>query len=433
MDPGEEMVALADLGGHVIGSAPRRIVRRDNLLHLATGVIVRNRLGQLYVHRRTPTKDVFPSRYDCCAGGVVAAGEAVEDAARRELAEELGITGVPLRPLLVQPYEDEHTRYVAHVYETVWDGPIRWQPEEVDAGAWWTVEDLQARLSDPSWPFVPDSRLLVEAWLLDRVGDRVEILEGWDSQATLVEGRWIERVPRRPEVAQRLRAETTLLPWLAPQLPVAVPVPVVVGEQPLTVRHVAVAGDPLLAATGVPPAVTGTALGRFLLALHGVPAKEAERRGALPPDAVREEHRLVLDQCYTAVLPRLPADVRPAGQELLRDIDAAVDPERGGVLVHGDLGPEHILVDSGGAVGIIDWTDARVGDAALDLSWLLYGAPAEVADQVRRSYAPDFATRRRALLWHRLGPWHEVLHGLAHDRPDLMRMGVDGVVRRLSG
>jgi len=51
------------------------------------------------MHRRTDTKDVYPGRYDVWAGGCVAAGEDPVDAAHRELAEELGVTGVQLVPV----------------------------------------------------------------------------------------------------------------------------------------------------------------------------------------------------------------------------------------------------------------------------------------------------------------------------------------------
>ena len=47
---------------------------------------------------------------------------------------------------------------------------------------------------------------------------------GWDSRAWL-DGDWLHREPRREEVRPRLLAETRLLPWLAPQLPLPVPLP----------------------------------------------------------------------------------------------------------------------------------------------------------------------------------------------------------------
>jgi len=161
----DELVALVDADGVVCGSAPRSVMRRDNLRHAATGVLVRNSSGDIYVHQRTPTKDVYPSRYDFSAGGVVAAGEDPYDAVVRELAEELGITGVELTKLPEGDYADEFTRYHAYLYTCVWDGPITHQPEEVAWGAWMSPQELVARLDDPEWPFMPDSVGLLGAYV----------------------------------------------------------------------------------------------------------------------------------------------------------------------------------------------------------------------------------------------------------------------------
>src|SRR5882757_2940831 len=125
----DELVALLDSAGQVCGSAPRSRVRRENLRHGATGVLVRNPAGDIYVHRRTPTKDVYPARYDFMAGGVVAAGEDPYDAVVRELSEELGITGVELTRLPEGDYADEYTNYRAYLCTCVWDGPVRHQLE----------------------------------------------------------------------------------------------------------------------------------------------------------------------------------------------------------------------------------------------------------------------------------------------------------------
>ena len=106
----DELVALydpADDTGRVTGSARRDEVRARNLPHAATAVLVRNSRGQVYLHRRTDTKDVFPGRYDVWAGGCVDAGEDPYDAARRELAEELGVTGVQLVPVFRGWYHDD--------------------------------------------------------------------------------------------------------------------------------------------------------------------------------------------------------------------------------------------------------------------------------------------------------------------------------------
>ncbi|MEV0052884.1 phosphotransferase, partial [Saccharopolyspora shandongensis] len=112
------------------------------------------------------------------------------------------------------------------------------------------------------------------------VAEPVNIDGGWDSAATLVEGRWIERRPRRPEVADRLRMETELMPWLAPQLPLDVPEPHIVSMEPLVVRHELVVGEPL----SEPTAEHGRQLGAFLRALHAVDPAVAVRHGLQGPE-----------------------------------------------------------------------------------------------------------------------------------------------------
>jgi 8-oxo-dGTP pyrophosphatase MutT (NUDIX family) len=137
-------------------------------------VLVRRTDGQVFVHRRSDGKDLWPGWHDCAAGGVIRAGEDPTAAAGRELAEELGVPvaglgAVPgagqdgeLNPLLVTWYHDDDTWYLAFVFELVWDGPVSFEDGEVAAGWWQPVRALRERLTEPSWPFVPDTRRLLE-------------------------------------------------------------------------------------------------------------------------------------------------------------------------------------------------------------------------------------------------------------------------------
>ncbi len=161
----DEVVALYDpddVTGRVVGSATRSAVRARNLPHAATAVLVRRGDGAWFVHRRADTKDLWPGAHDCAAGGVILAGETPDDAARRELAEELGIRGVLPRPLLTAWYRGPDTHHLAHLYEVIWDGEISFPDGEVATGWWEPDAGLRSRLADPGWPFVPDTRYLLD-------------------------------------------------------------------------------------------------------------------------------------------------------------------------------------------------------------------------------------------------------------------------------
>jgi 8-oxo-dGTP pyrophosphatase MutT (NUDIX family) len=164
-----ELVALLDPdddSGRQVGVAPRSRVRRQNLPHSATGVLVRRPDRSVLVHRRSTEKDLWPGLLDVACGGVLVAGEDPESGARRELAEELGIDDpdLPLEPLGRAWYRDESTWYLSHRYEVVWDGPVRFVDGEVTE-AWWEPPGvIAALLADPASPLVPDTRALFAAF-----------------------------------------------------------------------------------------------------------------------------------------------------------------------------------------------------------------------------------------------------------------------------
>lgn len=160
-----EMVAIFDPDdpkGRVVGAATRVQMRAENLPHGATAVLVLRSSGEIFVHRRADNKDIWPGRHDCAAGGVLQAGEDPDEAAVRELAEELGIEGAVLIPLVRRWYLGSDTSYFAYAYTTTWDGPVQFTDGEVAQGWWESPAELYRRLLDPSWPFVPDTRALLE-------------------------------------------------------------------------------------------------------------------------------------------------------------------------------------------------------------------------------------------------------------------------------
>lgn len=128
-----EIVAIVDEQNQVVGAASRAEMRAGRLLHRAAYILVFNRLGQLFVQKRTDSKDIYPGFYDVAAGGVLLAGESYEESAVRELAEELGISA-PLTFCFDHFYEDADNRVWGRVFTCRHDGPMQLQAEEVAEG-----------------------------------------------------------------------------------------------------------------------------------------------------------------------------------------------------------------------------------------------------------------------------------------------------------
>lgn len=249
---------------------------------------------------------------------------------------------------------------------------------------------------------------------------------GWDNRVTLVDGGWVERTPRFPDREAQLRRETALLPWLAALLPLPVPVPEIVSEDPfLTVRYAYLPGR---ACPGTSP-VNGAAVGHFLRALHAVDPGQAVDHGARDAETGYAELLQTLERMEREVLPLLPRNDVADGRALL---DRMSSPPPHTAVVHADLGPEHIrVVDEQRVGGIIDWGDSGIGDPALDLAWTLIGSGPAFSEALATTYRPDDVFVARARDWHLLGPWHEVLHGLGDGGPAFVESGLAGIVTRL--
>ena len=132
-DPANECFALRREDGSLTGEIkPRALVHRDGDLHGASHVFLARLRGgraELLLQKRSAQKDSFPGLYDISAAGHP--GEDFAAAARRELAEELGVTGEEPEFLFAQRNEYHgafhgkpfHDNEIAWVHLLVLDRP----------------------------------------------------------------------------------------------------------------------------------------------------------------------------------------------------------------------------------------------------------------------------------------------------------------------
>ncbi|NGO13608.1 NUDIX domain-containing protein [Streptomyces sp. HC44] len=156
MSAADEILDIVDEHDRIVGQAPRGEAYARGLRHRCVFIQVRDASGRLFIHRRTPTKLVFPSLYDMFVGGVVGAGETYDDAALREAEEELGVSGLPRPvPLFKFLYDDGAGQsWWSAVYEVLCSSPVNPQPEEVAWHDFLPEAEVERRLTE--WAWVPD-------------------------------------------------------------------------------------------------------------------------------------------------------------------------------------------------------------------------------------------------------------------------------------
>ena len=215
---------------------------------------------------------------------------------------------------------------------------------------------------------------------------------GWDTTVWLVDGEWTFRFPRRAMVIRGLETEIALLPTLAPLLPLAIPVPTLIGR-PSDLFAWPFYGAPFLPGRELADAVLddesrsrlGRPLGEFLRTLHSLDVD-----GELPVDPVRRADmtfRVPKTRERFEQLERLGIWTAPSEAHAIVDAAAELGPPTPACVVHGDLHLRHLLVDErGAATAVIDWIDLSRNDAGVDLVLYWCALPDAGRAEFRRAY-----------------------------------------------
>ncbi|TVP81113.1 MAG: NUDIX domain-containing protein, partial [Puniceicoccaceae bacterium] len=156
--PGIEIFDVVDADDHILRKASRSTVHRERLFHRAIHVFIFNEAGQLYLQRRSMTKDTAPGKWVSSCSGHVDSGESYDDAAYRELGEEIGLyLSDGLEPIFKEaPCKQTGYEFV-WVYTCRAEGPFDLDPLEVSEGQWIELQHLnnwmKERPRDFAWSF----------------------------------------------------------------------------------------------------------------------------------------------------------------------------------------------------------------------------------------------------------------------------------------
>lgn len=148
MSVSDELLDVVDDNDEVIAVKRRGDIHAQGLMHRAVHILLFNSSGELFLQKRSLSKDEQPGKWDSSAAGHVDSGEDYLDCACREIGEELGIVvDQPLQALFKLPAMLRTGNEHCMVYRYCFDGPLVLQADEIDDGKWVDAATMDRRVA----------------------------------------------------------------------------------------------------------------------------------------------------------------------------------------------------------------------------------------------------------------------------------------------
>ncbi len=155
----DELFDIVDCEDVVIGQETRARVHADDLMHRAIHVWVTNKRGDLYLQKRSRLKDKSPGLWDSSVSGHLDHGESYEQAARRELTEEMGIhfpaENILNEVLRLEPSQENGWEFFRVYTVTHRGGGVRFPAAEIEAMMPFTYEQIRRWMDQDPDNFTP--------------------------------------------------------------------------------------------------------------------------------------------------------------------------------------------------------------------------------------------------------------------------------------
>lgn len=157
-----EILDVVDADNNVTGQATRREIHDQGLMHRSVHIFLVDHTGRLYIQKRADNKETFPGAHDSSAAGHVNTGEGYHESAVREMEEELGLS--------VEQHEMFHVGELSATFDNGWEH-VRFyisrtnhepepNPDEVESGAFYTLDEVEDLIARSDTNFAPTFRML---------------------------------------------------------------------------------------------------------------------------------------------------------------------------------------------------------------------------------------------------------------------------------
>jgi len=167
--PLAERFDVVDENDRVVDSRPGRECLKEGLLHRAIAVFLFDQDGRVYLQKRAELMAWYPGHWTVSVMGHVSSGETYEEAARREVKEELGLDCDVVRVTKVRTPRWEYAGMIEWEYLAVLEARVS-NPrivlsEETKEGGFVPLQEfIDAARAEPK-RFTPDTILALDSYL----------------------------------------------------------------------------------------------------------------------------------------------------------------------------------------------------------------------------------------------------------------------------
>lgn len=160
-----ELLPVVNENDQVIGQQPRHVIHAQGLLHRAVHILVFNQGNELFLQKRSESKDINPGLWDSSAAGHVDPGESYLHCARREIKEELGVQADQSLSLVLKlPAIPKTGMEFVQVYRCYHDGPFDLAVDEIERGEWFMPDRVDQMVSNNDSSLTDTFKLLWPAF-----------------------------------------------------------------------------------------------------------------------------------------------------------------------------------------------------------------------------------------------------------------------------
>lgn len=157
----EETIDMINEYDEVVGRTTIAEAYRANIPHRVVYIFMFNEGGDMLLQRRSKTKSYYPDAWSTAAGGHVAAGETYDQAALREVVEELGVATELTRVATHWYVAEDGVEMSLGIFRGQHNGPFHINPVEVSEVKFFSADQI-AELIATREPMQPELLFLLQ-------------------------------------------------------------------------------------------------------------------------------------------------------------------------------------------------------------------------------------------------------------------------------